>query len=113
MVPVTDSARPTRHTRAQESVLRKCFLFQPEIQKQIIMAGPKQHPDDSALQSFSSKPQKTKTHMFFSFLWTHLLFLPVGKSPLWPLPLTGGVPVGLVTLFAGVLAGKIWKLLSL
>ncbi|XP_044122627.1 T-lymphocyte surface antigen Ly-9-like isoform X2 [Neovison vison] len=42
------------------------------------MAGPKQHPDDSALQSFSSKPQKTKTHMFFSFLWTHLLFLPVG-----------------------------------
>ncbi|XP_032173255.1 T-lymphocyte surface antigen Ly-9 isoform X2 [Mustela erminea] len=41
------------------------------------MAGPKRHPDDSALQSFS-KPQKTKTHMFFSFLWTHLLFLPVG-----------------------------------
>ncbi|XP_022346531.1 T-lymphocyte surface antigen Ly-9-like isoform X3 [Enhydra lutris kenyoni] len=42
------------------------------------MAGPKQHPDDSALQSFPSKPQKTKTHMFFPFLWTHLLFLPVG-----------------------------------
>ncbi|XP_044942518.1 T-lymphocyte surface antigen Ly-9 isoform X4 [Mustela putorius furo] len=41
------------------------------------MAGPKRHPDDSALPS-SSKPQKTKTHMFFSFLWTRLLFLPVG-----------------------------------
>ncbi|XP_045838526.1 T-lymphocyte surface antigen Ly-9-like [Meles meles] len=41
------------------------------------MAGPKRHPDDSAVQSFSSKPQKTTTHMFF-FLWTHLLLLPVG-----------------------------------
>lgn len=96
-----------------QGVCGKCFLFQLEIQKQIIMAGPKRHPHDWAPRSFPSKPQKTKPHVLSAFLWTHLLFQLMGKYPLWPPLLPAGVPVGMVTLFAGVLIGKIRRLFSL
>ncbi|XP_058557772.1 T-lymphocyte surface antigen Ly-9 isoform X4 [Neofelis nebulosa] len=42
------------------------------------MAGPKKHPDDWVLRSFSRKPQKSQPHVFSPLLWTHLLFLLVG-----------------------------------
>ncbi|XP_045311150.1 T-lymphocyte surface antigen Ly-9 isoform X7 [Leopardus geoffroyi] len=42
------------------------------------MAGPKKHPDDWVLRSFSRKPQKSQPHVFSPLLWTHLLFLLMG-----------------------------------
>ncbi|XP_030158725.1 T-lymphocyte surface antigen Ly-9 isoform X4 [Lynx canadensis] len=64
------------------------------------MVGPKKHPDDWVLRSFSRKPQKSQPHVFSPLLWTHLLFLLVGLE-------ASGKDSSPPTVVPGILGGSV------